>query len=306
MIYRRPVGALPVAALLAATFALGWTMTRDKFSHRVHAHLFSDCSGCHTVQPAGVSFPSPSICETCHNGQTVRRIDWTGPSIVVNKFGFNHAEYLAEKQEAGEQVACTDCHAAPGAKAALDVQLAPAWHTPFFLEDHRSLAATSTEKCAVCHNVDRRCLGCHQGAENLDTPAREQSRYHPENFMQRHSAAAWNRDVECASCHNPDAFCRQCHMNLGRGTDRQFRTDTHYHNDDPNFVLGHGQAARQGLESCQGCHAQSDCLQCHAAVGPRRISPHGPGFDPDRLQDKNPQFCLFCHLASDPRLGAPR
>jgi hypothetical protein len=59
--------------------------------------------------------------------------------------------------------------------------------------------------------------------------------------------------------------------------------------------LGHGQAARQNLESCVACHAERDCLTCHSALGGRRFNPHGPDFDAARLREKNPQMCSACH-----------
>ena len=39
---------------------------------------------------------------------------------------------------------------------------------------------------------------------------------------------------------------------------------------NPAFLLGHGKAARQELETCVSCHVERDCLTCHAAVGGRR------------------------------------
>jgi predicted CXXCH cytochrome family protein len=69
-----------------------------------------------------------------------------------------------------------------------------------------------------------------------------------------------------------------------------------YHDAFPSFGLGHGQAARQSLESCASCHAERDCTSCHSAVaGGFRFSPHGPGFNADRLRKKNPGLCVACH-----------
>ncbi len=297
MSYRRPAGALLVAALLAAVSAWGWSMSGgDIFDHNKHATLFSSCDGCHSVQPAEVSFPDPSFCQGCHNGQIAREVDWQEPTRRANRFGFNHADYVAEQEAAGEEVSCSSCHMADSGEP-MDVRRSPAFHTPFYLSDHRALAASATADCETCHVREQRCLGCHTGSENLDTPSQEQGLYHTLNFMQQHSAAAWSRETECSSCHNPEAFCRSCHLGLGLGAG-EGRTDTGFHNWNPNFQFGHGQAARQGLESCASCHAQSDCLACHSAKSGRNINPHGPDFDADRLRDKNPQLCLFCHFSS--------
>lgn len=302
MRYRGPIGILMVAVLATAMAAWGWSMSQDKFDHQKHASLFQSCDGCHAVEPEGVTFPQPSLCQGCHNGQVARLVDWRGPSRVANKFGFNHSEAIAAKREMGEDISCADCHLAPGG-GAMDVRRAPASHTPFFADEHRTLAAASTAECETCHNRDQRCLGCHQGAENLDIPAREQAGYHPQNFLALHSAAAWNREVECSSCHNPETYCRNCHMTAGRGTEG--RTNTGYHSEDARFQFGHGQAARQALESCASCHAQQDCLACHSAKYGRMVNPHGPGFDASKLRelrDKNVTLCRYCHFPNDPRI----
>ena len=71
--------------------------------------------------------------------------------------------------------------------------------------------------------------------------------------------------------------------------------DSRYHDAKQSFSVGHGQAARQNLESCVSCHAERDCVSCHSATGGRRYNPHGPGFDAERLRRKNPEMCLACH-----------
>ena len=51
------------------------------------------------------------------------------------------------------------------------------------------------------------------------------------------------------------------------------------------------------LEGCTTCHSQVDCTQCHSAVGGWGISPHGPGFDPDRAMSASREGCVACHRA---------
>jgi len=45
---------------------------------------------------------------------------------------------------------------------------------------------------------------------------------------------------------------------------------------------------------------EKDCLMCHSALGSRRIDPHGPDFDANRLKQKNPQMCTACHGTAIP------
>jgi len=96
-------------------------------------------------------------------------------------------------------------------------------------------------------------------------------------------------EKRCEVCHTqnfggvPDKACQSCHQQSGLvAMARLGRVG--YHDAFPNFSLGHGQAARQTLESCVACHAERDCTVCHSAVnGGFRFSPHGPGFNPDRM-----------------------
>ena len=74
-----------------------------------------------------------------------------------------------------------------------------------------------------------------------------------------------------------------------------------YHDGNRQFFVGHGQAARQSLESCVSCHIERDCLTCHSVVRGRGFSPHGPGFDSERMLRKNPQLCIACHGTAIPR-----
>ncbi len=200
------------------------------------------------------------------------------------------------------QESCLTCHieersvarmlhaAAPnraiGAKTA---RRRPESHGADFTDIHGPVAASAATACATCH-VRTDCLECHR-----PNAASGASGFHPPGFLARHPAAAYARETSCGDCHNSSAFCASCHAQaglvagavLGRG----------FHDAKRSFLLGHGQAARQSLESCVGCHAERDCLTCHAAaaVGGRSFNPHGPGFDASRLRRRNPEMCTACH-----------
>lgn len=196
---------------------------------------------------------------------------------------------------------CTACHVEPlpaavtqlpapapdRAVGAVVARLAPASHTNLFREGHGSEASASPRACSTCH-VRQDCLSCHR-AENG-----RQSGYHPANYLTRHPSAAYTRQVSCGDCHNTQQFCANCHKQAGLGGGNTLRGAT-YHDGKAAFFVGHGQAARQSLESCVSCHAERDCTGCHSAVGGRRFSPHGPGFDAERLRRRNPEMCIACH-----------
>jgi len=94
------------------------------------------------------------------------------------------------------------------------------------------------------------------------------------------------------------AFCASCHQQSGVVSAGPLRAG--YHDAKRFFIVGHGEAARQSLETCVSCHAERDCTSCHAAQGGRNFNPHGPGFDAERRRRKNPEVCTACHGTAIP------
>jgi hypothetical protein len=162
---------------------------------------------------------------------------------------------------------------------------------PDFADRHGPVARSTPKSCNACH-ARPECLECHR-----PNPGAAGS-YHPVGFLTRHPAASYNRQTECATCHNQAAFCATCHEQAGLSSTGPLRQG--YHDGDAGYALNHGVAARQNIESCVACHSERDCLTCHSAQGGRRFSPHGPGFDADRLRRRNPQTCAACHGRSIP------
>ena len=129
----------------------------------------------------------------------------------------------------------------------------------------------------------------------------DRAEFHPENYLERHASNSWGRQLDCQNCHDTGAFCRACHEQ--RGMIAIGRLGGGFHDAQPNWLLNHGRAARQGLESCASCHTQRNCTQCHSETGAFRISPHGPGFDAERMIARNPRVCFSCHLSDPTRRG---
>ena len=199
---------------------------------------------------------------------------------------------------------CLTCHAAlpreanallaagPGrGRGAAVSRRAPPSHGDNFAERHGGQASAAPRTCAGCH-IQPDCLSCHRPDASAGPG------YHPAGFLVRHPVAAYARQTSCTDCHNVQSFCAQCHKQAGLVAPGPLRSG--YHDAKRFFLAGHGQAARQNLESCVTCHAERDCLACHSAVGGRRLSPHGPGFDADRLRRKSPEMCTACHGTAIP------
>lgn len=165
-------------------------------------------------------------------------------------------------------------------------------HPPDFADRHAAFAATGAMQCTSCH-IQQYCADCHAGTDSRD--------FHPDNFMERHALEVFAGGADCQSCHSTEAFCRDCHVQVGVAADGS--RDAAFHSAEPNWILTHGQAARIGLESCAACHGQTDCLECHSAVGGWGVDPHGPGFDPEGMAARNRVTCRWCHLG-DP-VGGP-
>jgi len=180
-----------------------------------------------------------------------------------------------------------DAVVAPGAQVAAR---APESHgRMFFAQAHSTLAAADDASCSTCHQ-ESYCVGCH------DAPM--QGGYHPIAFLSRHAASAFGRDAECATCHSTQVFCRQCHLESGLVPAGSGRLGPGYHDDGPIWLLRHGQAARQNLESCATCHRQVDCTQCHGVLGAFKVSPHTDAFDAARAWARSPRTCLACHVGN--------
>jgi hypothetical protein len=221
----------------------------------------ADCAACHTRES----------CSTCH----------TGPKVSAIISGLAPARAAA----------------APGVPT---TRRAPSSHAaPFFDREHGTVAATGQASCTSCH-ARAQCEQCHSSVRQMlsrTSNVRNSTPYHAPNFMERHPSAAYSRKLECANCHETSRFCRDCHERRGMGSTG--RLEAGFHDVQPFWLLNHGKAARQGMESCASCHKQTDCMQCHSALGAFRVNPHGPGFDAARVQKRNAKLCFACHL-TDP------
>lgn len=296
-------------------------------SHRQEDFLFAhgergmdeeaDCAICHTRDS----------CQRCHlNAAEVPSIarlpeDPRVASLVAGKPGEwpEPASHWREdwawthQDEATEEIGeCANCHARSSCAAChgegrpriaarlpeapatgptgvriAAVEVMPVGHNETFFDRHGTAAAIGVPDCASCHQ-ERECVACHDG---VDRPG-----FHPLAFVVNHGAEAFSNRTECEACHSREAFCRDCHTSVKIASDIGRSGVTAFHDAQPDWLLAHGQAARQNLESCVACHQERSCLRCHSARTGWRVNPHGPDFDPGHVADKSTQSCGICHF----------
>lgn len=281
-----------------------------------HGGVAASCATCH----------ARNFCLACHvNAPEVGEIQalaidarlpsYNGllkapPSHAEPSFLQRHGGRSTQNQCAvcHTQESCLACHAGTPAVAsrlpassrergigAVTTRLRPASHGADFSDAHAADASARLASCAACHTRPQ-CLDCH-----VPNPAGGQPGYHRAGFLELHPVQAYQREASCSDCHNPAQFCTSCHVAAGLAR-VDLPLNAGFHDAKRFFTAGHGQAARQSLESCVSCHTETDCMSCHATAlqGGRNFSPHGPGFDAARLRRRNPQMCTACHGAAIP------
>jgi hypothetical protein len=207
---------------------------------------------------------SAQACQTCHTRESCLTCHQSQPDLAKAMFA-----------------------AGPGRGVGAQLtRHAPVTHTAYWDEQHADQARSRARNCVGCH-TRAQCLDCHRPNPGDATG------YHAAGFLTRHPAAAYTREANCSDCHNNAQFCVTCHQQSGLVSTGPLTPG--FHDANKAFIAGHGQAARQSLESCVACHSERDCLQCHSAAGGRSFNPHGPGFDAERLKKRNPQMCSACH-----------
>ncbi len=265
-------------------------------------HARESCARCH-LDPQSV----PAIRALPRDARVAALVDGREPAYPVPAnheaggwrwgHGASASEDPARCGTCHVAESCAACHGGEGVHEALPTLPADdargaaiaqgLVHPPGFDAGHGTRAAV--DECASCHREDF-CESCHQGST---TPS-----FHAPDFLELHGPDAYRSASDCASCHTTEVFCRSCHAALGMGGGNA--PGVTFHDARPFWVFGHGAAARQGLEGCASCHAQSDCAACHSSWSGWGVNPHGPGFDGAAARDANPFSCAPCHLGGTP------
>ncbi len=236
-----------------------------RFSHRAHVSRGQRCESCHgDMRGVGIAtrleLPSMESCVACH------RAGASAPD------------------------ACATCHLTEP-DGVLRTRFAEGWlnpprwmrgmhHDADFWFTHRAVAGEDATRCAACHRDDD-CAACHDGRVR-------DRRTHPNDYLTQHPVDARLNASRCGSCHRQASFCVACHERAGvaQSSSPAARAQTRIH-PPPEVWSGrvvtarhHGVEARRSLSTCVSCHAERDCVTCHATVGVggAGLSPHPPGF----------------------------
>ena len=169
---------------------------------------------------------------------------------------------------------CATCHAAaPSSKLSSD-----------------NLASTH-DQCGSCHQdqIDNDCGFCHRNPEDITPrPAAERT------VIFSHEAHLGMQGVECSTCHKgldeaelsnaknlPDmATCNTCHdnrkaTNTCESCHTDFVTLLPADHKRSNFLRTHRDETRLGSlqTTCQTCHTETFCQQCHQGAGLKAFRP---------------------------------
>ena len=259
---RPPVYPVPASHADQAFVSRHGALAKSTIGACANCHAQQSCTACHIGRlGANVISRLPRASASTAPGVQLRGVDPGFPPALM-RAAFTHA----------------------GADTVVPTRVRV--HATGFERAHGPAAASGQLDCAGCHQ-QRFCTTCHQG--NGDR------RYHQFNFVARHASDAYARETSCASCHNTETFCRACHRQSGLAGAAARNRAGAAHGAQPLWLLQHGQAARQGLQSCAGCHQQTDCLRCHSTVT-QRVNPHGPDFDARRMRAHSKIVCGYCHI----------
>ena len=206
-----------------------------QFPHKTHVvGQGLECDACHVnianskSIDGGRDIPKVGVCTDCHEAIAE-------PSIVdfnfyQEKYKFNHKLHIAEKLE------CKECH---------EVMLT---QNSF----QHSQITPKMEFCNKCHDskkAPQNCATCHTDSMRPTD--------HLVNWNKLHKVKANQNEAGCITCHESRNFCLDCHKGLEKPA------STH----NPNFELTHKFEARISTTSCNSCHKENFCSDCHKSSG---------------------------------------
>ncbi len=262
------------------------------FSHKRHLDLGVPCLDCHEGVPeAGLAtrahLPAMSTCLQCHNGAKA-------PSECTTCHLQGAGGLLQTDSRSGHLLQ-------PRGRFRPDNHQHPDWQVI-----HGTAAHLAPESCSSCHSPSV-CLDCHDGKK-------PRLGLHPGDWIMSHGLEAGRRSLDCQACHDKASFCADCHEQAGvtpssfPGLAGDPQGNSRFHPPGWRGELGaiagpehHSHVARRSLETCDACHEQNSCLECHSFINPH---PRGWAEPADgwRFGQGEGRVCTSCHRPDDPVL----
>lgn len=280
----RAVAVAIVAALAAGLGALeAGSQARppvEAFPHARHAGLFPVCAGCHEGIPTGnraAFYPSPTLCAQCHDGQRVRRVEWTGPTRLPSNLVFSHPQHA---EESGQQLPCETCHTTRTPPARMAVARA---RPELCITCHAHAAPSHlamTARCPACHTTVAKATALP--ADTIAAFPRPETHAAPDFVLTHGGTTTDMARTRCAMCHARES-CARCHPNAAQvpqiaalESDRRVALTVAAMNPvwplppshrDADWLRRHGAAAAARPQACANCHTQPGCKTCHSGEG---------------------------------------
>ena len=239
------------------------------FDHQKHAQV--PCATCHQLEDKNEPKRAPEkVCSLCHEiGDRAdpdarcalchSRTDYVVgglPRPTYADLRFSHEPHLKAN------VPCLTCHKKQDQA-----------------REYEQIQFPKMTECVSCHarrNAPRECQACHKYWRTYVVPDS-----HNDHWLFQHGQFAREQfEEKCENCHHEKNFCQDCHAA----------------DPPPSHTLffknrGHGSIARVNRESCEACHQQDACLECHNPETGVRPASHLPGYaSPPYLH------CVQCHF----------
>lgn len=238
----------------------------------------------------------------------------TGDLAPTDAVAPAHSPSIRFPHEKHSDLTCTGCHSGASKSRSAADDLGP-----------------SMSDCAECHGPEngekegpkprlRNCKGCHIGFDRtvdqkIEKPEDWKSvrpapmvpprpaahiPFDHRDHLRRLKQEADQDDIDalCARCHTNKGDeaqiptltqCRECH---GEETGR-LKPDNH----TVDWEKRHANVARANPTSCESCHTEDDCGDCHNDEAAKPFSVHPPNFDTLHAVDARARLddCSDCH-----------
>ena len=291
------------------------------------------CVYCHTPHGASGTVAAPLWNRTMKTTtyQTYDLLNTGSLTQPISQPGVNSLTCLSchehRAQEHQVDAACATCHiplAESGlSRGRIEAMRAPSDHEgePFLAGGHGVSAGANVARCATCHTADR-CVACHVDADRpeiaamafapaeMDLPPAKAHYTTPAShekgdWMGAHGADATRQ--ACATCHTAND-CQACHLAPlpaqvtqlpARGQVVAPGVGIAPHAPESHesffFMEVHSVLAAGDQKSCNTCHVETFCVDCHE--GPVGGGYHPTGFVARHSADAfgREADCANCH-----------